>query len=671
MDSKGAVTAYEYDPEHRLLSETYADGGSIHYRYDLKGRLIQRLDQKGESVDFSYDEVDLLREKRYGAHGQQEFDYDANSRLIRHTDNNGGSELVSVEQSFDALGRELSSSQRIGDGAARVVEREFDRLGRVSSLRYPSGLQVDLQYTALNQLDRVLRVADNVTTTVAEMDYQYETPHDGDLRPLLQNKRLGASSNTVARYVHDALGRTLDLSWWRSEELIHGSHHSYDLVGNRIQDRHWHGGPVETERYSYDAVNRLVDYGVNDASAQSWQLDDLGNWETFTEAGHTQNRSHNAVNEIQSVDDQSIVHDLKGNMSYHKGKTYVWDVLNRLISVYKTDGQTGCVAQYLYDAMNRRVMKRIDTDEDGACDRDLVFTYDGQRSIESIDALSGNLHQRHIFGGSFVDEILCTDNGDAGDLSYTVHDLRYSVYAVVDGSGTVLERYQYTPYGERTVMTAEFVELPESAIGQEFGYTGRRHDAEDTGLMYFRARYYSGELGRFVGRDPLGYVDGMSMYRGYFVVNGVDPSGMATTYPFSCSNPNCHHNNASTMNLPEFVSFVVTYLGGAKVLPSWVPGPPYSTLGETGSEYPNGDNPNIPPWQPENPSDDWPGPQPPDPNNPDSDDPWQPENPNDDWPGPQPPDPNDPDPSGICFDGSIPQECPCDQTWSCGAQACI
>ena len=46
-----------------------------------------------------------------------------------------------------------------------------------------------------------------------------------------------------------------------------------------------------------------------------------------------------------------------------------------------------------------------------------------------------------------------------------------------------------------------------------------------SGLMYFRARYYSGDLGRFVSRDPLGYVDGMNLYRGYFVPGGVDPSG--------------------------------------------------------------------------------------------------------------------------------------------------
>ena len=44
--------------------------------------------------------------------------------------------------------------------------------------------------------------------------------------------------------------------------------------------------------------------------------------------------------------------------------------------------------------------------------------------------------------------------------------------------------------------------------------------------MYFRARYYSPQLGQFISRDPLGYVDGMSQYRAYFVPGGVDPWGL-------------------------------------------------------------------------------------------------------------------------------------------------
>jgi hypothetical protein len=50
--------------------------------------------------------------------------------------------------------------------------------------------------------------------------------------------------------------------------------------------------------------------------------------------------------------------------------------------------------------------------------------------------------------------------------------------------------------------------------------------------MYFRARYYDPSTGEFLSKDPLGYVGGMSLYQGYFVIKGVDPSGMDWTVGF-------------------------------------------------------------------------------------------------------------------------------------------
>ena len=102
----------------------------------------------------------------------------------------------------------------------------------------------------------------------------------------------------------------------------------------------------------------------------------------------------------------------------------------------------------------------------------------------------------------------------------------YSVAALTSAAGGVVERYAYGAYGQRVVLNADG-SLKEGVAVQDYGFTGRELDGE-TGLWYFRARYFDDSLGRFFGRDPLGYVDGYSMYRGYFVPRGMDPSGTWT-----------------------------------------------------------------------------------------------------------------------------------------------
>ena len=182
---------------------------------------------------------------------------------------------------------------------------------------------------------------------------------------------------------------------------------------------------------------------------------------------------------------------------------------------------------------------------------------------------NGNLKKDYVHGGQYIDQVIMESDSSTSLGSYYLTDLRYSVYAVVDSDGAVTERYRYDAYGKRDVMTPGFVVINTDAE-TEFGYTGRRHDSEDSGLMYFRARYYSAELGRFVGRDPLGtaldvnwmnhlsflragaqYHDGMSLYRGYFTVNGVDPSGMRMDEDGSGGGRSDTGNGGTTEEPPE------------------------------------------------------------------------------------------------------------------------
>ena len=113
---------------------------------------------------------------------------------------------------------------------------------------------------------------------------------------------------------------------------------------------------------------------------------------------------------------------------------------------------------------------------------------------------------------------------------YTHANSLYSIAATTNAAGAVVERYSYNAYGVRTVKNSAGATLAKSAVGNVRGFTSYKLDSE-TGLYFARARMYSPKLGRFIGRDFLGYLDGESLYRAYFVPLKVDPYGLSETCP--------------------------------------------------------------------------------------------------------------------------------------------
>jgi RHS repeat-associated protein len=102
------------------------------------------------------------------------------------------------------------------------------------------------------------------------------------------------------------------------------------------------------------------------------------------------------------------------------------------------------------------------------------------------------------------------------------------VTGLLSASGTVVERYLYSPYGSRTVLDGNFDSKGSSTYDWTIGHHGLPYDRE-SGLIYNRHRMLHPSLGRFLQRDPLGYVDGMSLYE-YVTGNAVgrvDPRGLS------------------------------------------------------------------------------------------------------------------------------------------------
>ena len=106
------------------------------------------------------------------------------------------------------------------------------------------------------------------------------------------------------------------------------------------------------------------------------------------------------------------------------------------------------------------------------------------------------------------------DLSDEGDSTlYYGADANFNVTALVDTSGAAVERYLYEPYGKVTVLDPDWSadEDGQPDFANELLFTGHRLDGE-SGLYYALHRHYHPTLGRWVSRDPKGYVDGMGLY---------------------------------------------------------------------------------------------------------------------------------------------------------------
>ena len=91
-----------------------------------------------------------------------------------------------------------------------------------------------------------------------------------------------------------------------------------------------------------------------------------------------------------------------------------------------------------------------------------------------------------------------------------------STLATIDSNGTIQNQFAYEPFGRTTTPSDLNVQ-----------HTGRENDG--TGLMYFRARYYSPSLQRFITQDPLEFGGGDANFYAYAANNLLqtsDPFGL-------------------------------------------------------------------------------------------------------------------------------------------------
>ncbi len=241
---------------------------------------------------------------------------------------------------------------------------------------------------------------------------------------------------------------------------------------------------------------------------EDFVYDKLGNRTTLKHNGTDVARyQHNDVNEYTYIglgSGTNVTHDNAGNMTGdHDGYTYHYDYENRLTRVKKLS-DTVDVAVYTYDALGRRIEKIEYASPSNITTR---YYYDGWRVLSETDDNDDWL--RDYDYGNYIDEVLVMT--DTSDDHYFAHDHLFSVVALIDEDGDILERYEYDAYGKCHFYDSSFTLLgtQKSGHGNDRLFTGQMLDILDGGalsLEYFKNRYKKD--GRFITRDPLGVRDG-------------------------------------------------------------------------------------------------------------------------------------------------------------------
>jgi Rhs family protein len=91
-----------------------------------------------------------------------------------------------------------------------------------------------------------------------------------------------------------------------------------------------------------------------------------------------------------------------------------------------------------------------------------------------------------------------------GANTYYYHDSHLgNVNQITNSTGVIVQTYDYDTFGNVASQTG--------SLTQAYKYK-TKEASEDTGLIFFGARYYNLLIGRFITPDPLGMVDGPNLY---------------------------------------------------------------------------------------------------------------------------------------------------------------
>ncbi|MFI8087975.1 DNRLRE domain-containing protein [Streptomyces sp. NPDC086080] len=445
---------------------------------------------------------------------------------------------VTVERTFDALGRLIRSAGSGAEAATTPDVLGYDALGNLTSASAPGGTNTYTYDDRGNLLS-----ADGPSGTAS---FTYDTEgrltartdaagaatfgYDGAGRlksaadPLTQ-ATLTYGYDTASRLTSVAYGGTgatralgydvLDRPTSDTLKAPGGTTtasvtYGYDAASRLVEKTTTGTAGAGTQSYGYDRAGRLTSWTGADGTVTDYTWDAAGN---RTSAGDT-TATYDARNRLLTAGDVTYTYTPRGNRTAGSdaggSHTFAFDAHGRMVSA---DGTA-----YGYDALGRLVRQGDDT---------LTYADHSNNPVATAAGLvfrdpAGEAVSSAQVGGTNATALLSDVHGDVTG-------------AFATATGTLAGSTGYSPYGKVTAASGSTGPL---------GYQGEYTDP-DTGQVNMHARWYDPETGGFSSRDSwtLNPVPSINANR-YGYGNGnpllnTDPSGHLVPCALPVAAPVC------------------------------------------------------------------------------------------------------------------------------------